>query len=70
MRRKTRREIETVNMNINCSLDTARAGLEQLRDGKPIDREEAATCLERLIYAVERQNERLSALLRHPFRNR
>lgn len=57
--RKLKEEISNVSLNLSASLETARAGLEQLRNKKVLDVDKTADALENLINSVAKQNARL-----------
>ena len=59
MRRKLREERGNVSLNLDASLETARAGLELLRNKKVLDVDKTADALENLINSTAKQNERL-----------
>lgn len=58
-RRRLKGEISSISLNLDASLETARAGLDQLRSKELLDVEKTAECLETLINSVARQNARL-----------
>lgn len=57
--RRLKREISNISLNLDASLETARAGLDQLHSEKLLNIDKTAECLATLIGAVEKQNERL-----------
>ena len=57
--RKLKDEMSCIALNLDASLETARAGLDQLRSEELLDLDKTAECLETLIRAVAVQNERL-----------
>ncbi len=65
MRRKLKEEISRVSLNLSASLETARAGLEQLRSEELLDADKTADCLELLIRATAKQNNRLQEIINH-----
>lgn len=57
--RKLKKDVSSVSLNLDASLETARAGLDQLRSKELLDVDKTAECLETLICATAAQNERL-----------
>lgn len=58
------RELFNITLNLDVSIETARAGVEQLCDDLPIDRLMVAAAFESFVNAVENQNTRLRKLVR------
>ena len=63
MGRKLKREVLNVSLNLDASLETARAGLAQLRGADMIDVDEAVASFETLINAVTAQVIRLRSAI-------
>lgn len=56
---RVKKKLRSISLNVDASIETVRAEIAQLRDGKPIDRLMAADAFELFINAVEKQNNRL-----------
>lgn len=63
--KRLKEEIGCISLNLDASLETARAGLEQLQSEKLLNIDKTAECLAALIGAVEKQNERLRKTVNH-----
>ena len=59
LKRKLKREMNAIYLNLESGLENARVGLDQLRSKEVLDVDKTIDCLERLINNVAKQNARL-----------
>lgn len=61
---RRKKELQSIALNLDSGTKTASAYVEELRDDKPINRQNIADAFEAFLKTVERENGRLHRVIR------
>lgn len=61
---RQKKELQSIALNLDSGIETASAYVEELRDDKPINRQNIADAFEAFLNTVKRENGRLRKVIR------